>query len=59
MQKVIPVGTVPRMGGGEGDERAVDQVKPSMIYLIHCKSLCKCYNVPPPSTTRILKKEKK
>jgi hypothetical protein len=22
-----------------------------MIYLIDCKNLCKCYNVPPPSTT--------
>jgi hypothetical protein len=24
-----------------------------MIYLIHCKNLCKYYNVPPPSTTII------
>jgi hypothetical protein len=22
-----------------------------MVYLIHCKDLCKCHNVPPPSTT--------
>jgi hypothetical protein len=22
-----------------------------MIYLIHCKSLCKCHNIHPPSTT--------
>jgi hypothetical protein len=28
-----------------------------MIYLIHCKNLCKWYNVPPPSTT--IKKEDK
>jgi hypothetical protein len=28
-----------------------------MIDLIHCKNLCKCYNVPPPSTT--IKKGKK
>jgi hypothetical protein len=30
-----------RSGGGNS----------SIIYLIHCKSLCKCYNVPTPSTT--------
>jgi hypothetical protein len=29
----------------------------SMLYLIHCKNLCKCHSVPPPSTT-IKKKEK-
>jgi hypothetical protein len=27
----------------------------SMIYLIYCKNLCKCYNVPSPSTTIIIK----
>jgi hypothetical protein len=45
----IPVETVP--GIGEGERRAVEGVNSSMIYLIHCKSLCKWYNVPPPSTT--------
>jgi hypothetical protein len=32
----------------------VKGVNSSMIYLIHCKNLCKCYNVPP-SSTKILK----
>jgi hypothetical protein len=27
-----------------------------MIYLIYCKDICKCHNVPPPSTT--IKKKK-
>jgi hypothetical protein len=26
-----------------------------MIYLIHCKNICKCYNIPPPNT--IIKKD--
>jgi hypothetical protein len=46
--KMIPVETVLGMGG-EGNS--------SMIYLIHCKNLCKCYNVPTPNTT--IKKEQK
>jgi hypothetical protein len=32
-------------------------VNSSITYLIHCKNLCKCYNVPPPSTTIKGKKE--
>jgi hypothetical protein len=32
-------------------------VNSSMIYLIHCKNLCKCHNVPPPST--IIKEKKR
>jgi hypothetical protein len=35
----------------------VEEVNSSMIYLIHCKNLCKCYSVPPPSTT--IKEKKK
>jgi hypothetical protein len=37
-------------GGGEkrGWWRGANS---SMIYLIHCKNLCKCRNVLPPSTT--------
>jgi hypothetical protein len=31
----------------------------SMIYLIHCKNLCKWHNVPTPSTTIKDEKEKK
>jgi hypothetical protein len=30
---------------------AVEGLNSSMKQLIHCKNLCKCYNVPPPSTT--------
>jgi hypothetical protein len=47
--KMIPVETVPRIRGRE-DKRAVEGVNLSMIYLIHCKNLCKCYSVPIPST---------
>jgi hypothetical protein len=55
--KMILVETVPGIRRGEW-KRAVEGVNLSMIYLIHCKKLCKCYNVPPPSTTvkKILKK---
>jgi hypothetical protein len=34
-----------------GDERVVMGVNSSMIYLINCKNLCRCYHVPPLSTT--------
>jgi hypothetical protein len=51
--KIIPVEIVPGVVG-EG----VDGVNSSMIYLIHCKNLCKCYNVSLPSTA-IKKKYKK
>jgi hypothetical protein len=42
---------------GEGTwKRAVEGINSSMIYMIHCKNLCKkCYNVPPPRT--IIKKK--
>jgi hypothetical protein len=49
--KMIPVETVP------GIERGVETMNSSMIYLIHCKKVCKYYNVPLPSTT-IIKKNK-
>jgi hypothetical protein len=48
-ENMIPVETVPEIRGGG---------IASMIYLTHCKNLCKCYNVPTPSTT-ILKKRVK
>jgi hypothetical protein len=54
---VIPVETVPGIKGG-GGERAVEVGNSSMIYLIHCKNLCKCYNLPPPSTTIVKKRRK-
>jgi hypothetical protein len=30
----------------------VEGVNSSIISLIHCNKLCKCYNVPPPSTIK-------
>jgi hypothetical protein len=47
---MLPVETVPGIMGG-GMKEAVEGVNSSTIYLIHCKNLCKCYNVPTPSTT--------
>jgi hypothetical protein len=41
--KVIPDETVP--GIRRGDKRAVEGMNSNMIYLIHCKNLCKCYSV--------------
>jgi hypothetical protein len=39
---------------GEGGwKRAIEGVTSSLIYLTHCKNLCKCCNVPLPSTTII------
>jgi hypothetical protein len=49
--RIIPVETVPGIGVGGKRRRAAEGVNSSMIYLLHCKNLCKCYNVPPPSTT--------
>jgi hypothetical protein len=46
--KMIPVETIPGIRGwgirerGRGNEF-------NMIYLIHCKNLCKCHNVPHPA----------
>jgi hypothetical protein len=37
--KMIPIETVPRMGGGGAEGEWVNS---SMIYLIHCKNFCKC-----------------
>jgi hypothetical protein len=42
---------------GVGKKRMVEGVNSCMIYLIHCMNLCKCHNVPPPSTTIKGKKE--
>jgi hypothetical protein len=52
--KMIPVETVPGIRR-EGDERVVEGVNSSMMYLIQCQKLCKCYSVPPPSITIIIK----
>jgi hypothetical protein len=51
--KMIPVETVPGISGW-GIE--LEEENSSKMYLIHCKNLCKCYNIPPPST---IEKEKK
>jgi hypothetical protein len=47
--KMIPVETVPGVGGGKMKETGRGGVNSNVIYLIHCKNLCKCHNVPPPS----------
>jgi hypothetical protein len=54
--KMIPVETVRGIRGGErGWRSAVEGINLGMIYLIHSKNLCQCYNIPPSGTT-ILKK---
>jgi hypothetical protein len=46
-----------------GEERIKENdgvVNSSMMYLIYCKNLCKCHDVPPPSTTiKLLKNTNK
>jgi hypothetical protein len=42
-----------------GFMRVVEGVNSSVIYLIHCKKLCKCHTVPPPSTIKEKKERKK
>jgi hypothetical protein len=48
---MIPAETVPGIREGRDERQQWRGVNSSMIYLIHCKNLCKCYSVPPPSTT--------
>jgi hypothetical protein len=49
-EKMRPVETIPGMGGKkEGLRRMVEGVNSSMIYLIYCKNLCKCHNIPHPA----------
>jgi hypothetical protein len=50
--KMIPVENVPGIVG-EGMKESGGGVNSSVIYLIHCKKLCKCCNVPSPHTTKI------
>jgi hypothetical protein len=52
--KMMPVETHPGIRDG-GGRREMEGVNSSMIYLTYCKNLCKCYSVPPPSTTIIIK----
>jgi hypothetical protein len=49
--KVIPVETIPGMGGG-GIKKNRGRMNSSMIYLIHCKNFCKCHSVPTPRTQK-------
>jgi hypothetical protein len=55
--EMIPVETVPEIQGERVWKRAVEGMNSSMIYLIHCKKLCKYSNVPPPSITIIIKND--
>jgi hypothetical protein len=49
--KITPVEMIPGIGGRRW-RRAVERgANSSMLYLMHCKNLCKWHNVPPPSTT--------
>jgi hypothetical protein len=48
--KMIPVETVPEIREGRMGKRSRGG-NSCMMYLIHCKNLCKYYNVPTPSTT--------
>jgi hypothetical protein len=47
---MIPVETVPGIKEGGMGERSGGRGNSTFIYLIHCKNLCKCYDVPTPST---------
>jgi hypothetical protein len=42
MEKMIPVETIPEIGGGK--KRIMEGVNLTMIY---CKNFCKCHIVPP------------
>jgi hypothetical protein len=44
---MVPVETVPGIEG----VLMMEGVNSSIIYLIHCKNLCKCHNVPLPHPT--------
>jgi hypothetical protein len=50
--KMTPVETVP--DSWEGRKKKTMEGINSNIYLVHCKNLCKYYNVPPLSTIKIL-----
>jgi hypothetical protein len=52
--KMVSLQTVPGMREG-GMKESSEGVNSSMIYFIHCKNLCKCYSVPSPSPSTIIK----
>jgi hypothetical protein len=39
------------------EEEQWRRVNSSMIYLIHCKNLCKCYSIPPQHNNKKGEKE--
>jgi hypothetical protein len=47
---MIPVETI--LGIGGEIKESGGRVNSSMMYLVHCKNLCKCHNVPSPSTIK-------
>jgi hypothetical protein len=47
---MIPAETTSGMGRGE-IKQSSEEVNSNMIYVIHCKKLCKCHNVHPLITT--------
>jgi hypothetical protein len=51
--KMIPVETVPGIRGGRMKESSGEGEFKYDIFDT-CKNLCKCYSVPPPSTTIII-----
>jgi hypothetical protein len=53
--KMRPIETVPGMVGG-GIKENGEGMNSSMMYLIYFKNICRCHNVPQPSTT--IKKKK-
>jgi hypothetical protein len=53
--KMIPVETIPELGGGNKEDDRRGEFKYDIFE--NCKNLCKCHNVPLPSTT--VKTEKK
>jgi hypothetical protein len=57
--KMRPVETVPGMGRGGKIKKNGEGVNSIMIYLIHLKNICKCHNVPLPSTTKKEKRKRK
>jgi hypothetical protein len=51
MQKWLPVKVLQESEEGEDEGEWFEEVSSCVIYLIHCKNLCKCHNVTPPITT--------
>jgi hypothetical protein len=58
MKKIRNVEHYFRNGGRGKKRRMMEGVNSNIIYLIYYKNFCKCHNVPPPSTTKILKIKK-